>query len=86
MLAQTLICIFTYIGIYTTISTIWKAYELKKYKEVRPNGRDALIDVLLTTIIYGILFLWNKYNDLRDLFCSCYLIYKKGHYHAKNCQ
>lgn len=56
MLSYTLIRIFTYVGIYTTISTIWKVYELKKYKEVRPNSRDALIDIVLTTIIYGILF------------------------------
>lgn len=50
-----LVKIFVYIGIYTTISTLWKLYELHKYKEIRPNNQDIIIAMILAAILYLIL-------------------------------
>lgn len=50
-----LLKIFVYIGIYTTISTLWRFYELRKYKEVRPNNQDILTAMILAAILYLIL-------------------------------
>lgn len=50
-----LLKIFIYIGIYTTISTLWRLYELRKYKEIRPNNRDILTAMILAGILYILL-------------------------------
>lgn len=44
--------IFTLIGIYTTISTAWRFYELLRYGCVIPKEQDAKIAILLTIVIY----------------------------------
>lgn len=58
-----LLKIFVYIGIYTTISTIWRLYELRKYKEIRPNHRDILTAMILAAILY--ILLTSTTHDLK---------------------
>lgn len=55
MFRISLLKIFIYIGIYTTISTLWRLYELCKYKEIRPNNRDILTAMILAGILYILL-------------------------------
>lgn len=55
-LIYTLRELFVYIGIYTTIKFFWQMYELRKYKEIRPNGRDALIALVLALILKLLIF------------------------------
>lgn len=55
-LIYTLRELFVYIGIYTTIKFFWQMYELLKYKKVRPNGRDALIALVLALILKLLIF------------------------------
>lgn len=71
-----LLKIFVYIGIYTTISTIWRLYELRKYKEIRPNHRDILTAMILAAILY-ILLTWKNIVNENSLtiFLFCYYVH-----------
>lgn len=42
--------------IYTSIKFFWQTYELRKYKEIRPNGRDVLIALVLALILKLLIF------------------------------
>lgn len=55
-LIYTLRELFVYIGIYTTIKFFWQMYKLRKYKEIRPNSRDALIALVLALILKLLIF------------------------------
>lgn len=44
--------IFTMVGIYSTISTTWRSYELIRYGRVTPKDKDAVIAMLLAILIY----------------------------------
>jgi accessory gene regulator protein AgrB len=46
-----LLYIFAYIGIYTTIATIWRSYEQLKYKELRPNNDDTIICFIISYLL-----------------------------------
>lgn len=41
-----------YIGIYSTISSIWRAYERIHFGEERPNDRDTKIALVLALILF----------------------------------
>lgn len=44
--------IFLFVGIYTTIANIWRAYEYVRYKQITPRDKDTLIALCLAIIIY----------------------------------
>lgn len=44
--------IFTLVGIYTTIATIWRFYELVQYGQITPKEQDTRNAILLTIVIY----------------------------------
>lgn len=46
-----------YCGIYTTIATGWRLYEIHKYGEEKPSGRDTEIALWAALIIYTIICL-----------------------------
>ncbi len=43
--------IFIYVGVYTTIATIWRIYEIKKYGKIQPKKRDNIIAFVLAFVI-----------------------------------
>ena len=48
--------LFLYIGVYTTIATLWRAYELEKYKKLKPRNGDTVIALVLAFIITCFIF------------------------------
>lgn len=44
--------IFTIIGIYTVIKTVWQAYEISAYRTTIPRDKDTFIAIALTLLIY----------------------------------
>lgn len=44
--------IFTLIGIYTMIKTIWQEYEISIYGTIIPRDKDTFIAIALTLLIY----------------------------------
>ncbi len=49
--------IFMYCGVYTTIATIWRLYERKKYGEEKPSEKDTNIALWVALIIWFVLIL-----------------------------
>lgn len=43
--------IFIYVGVYTTIATIWRIYEIKKDGTIQPKKRDNIIAFVLAFVI-----------------------------------
>lgn len=48
--------IFIYIGIYTTIATIWREIERAKYEKTIPRNRDTVIALVGAYVIKHLLF------------------------------
>ena len=44
--------IFLFVGIYSSIANIWRAYEYISYKKITPIYKDTIIALILSLIIY----------------------------------
>lgn len=47
--------IFCMVGIYTTIASTWRAYEIIKYKKVISRNRDTVTAMIMAVVIYLII-------------------------------
>lgn len=50
-----LLYIFAWIGIYSTIATIWRTCETIKYKELRPSTDDTIIAIILSYLLLALI-------------------------------
>lgn len=50
-----LLYIFAYVGIYSTIATLWRAYEKLRYNELRPNNDDTIMTLIISYLILALI-------------------------------
>ena len=57
-MAEWMTNMFVCIGVYSFIATVWRLYEQIRYGHTNPNGRDAVICLVVSLFVAIMLYSW----------------------------